>query len=187
MNNTFYFLCHGQTKKDHDMPISKWVLSGNGVEQAKKLTQEGIFNNIDIIFSSTEEKANQTAKPIAVALGKEIRQINEIRELNRDKGGFMDADEYKYAVKHCLENQDESLHNWETATHALDRFSRKIKDLDQEYENKKILIVGHSFTINLYFAKLLGVLNKVYERFNTNEYADWGIVKNEEVVKDIAK
>lgn len=129
----------------------------------------------------------QTAKPIADKLGKEIIQLEEITELDRDKGGFMNSYEYEETVKYCLQHLNESMHNWETANHALKRFSKKIEEIDKEYENKIILIVGHGFTINLYFAKLLGVLNKVYERFNTNEFADWGIVKEGQVIKDIAK
>ena len=30
MNNTFYFLRHGETRKDNNVPISKWVLSVEG-------------------------------------------------------------------------------------------------------------------------------------------------------------
>lgn len=97
----------------------------------------------------------------------------------------MDAGEYEQSIKYCLDNLDKSIHNWETARHALDRFSRKIAEIDEKYQNKKILIVGHGFTINLYFAKLLGVLNEVYQRFNTNDYCDWGIIKNGKVLKDI--
>ncbi len=186
MNNTFYFLRHGETNKDRNIPISKWVLSDAGKKQAKSLAEEGVFSDVDIIFSSTEDKAFQTAKPIADSLGKEIIQLEEISELNRDKGGFMEAEEYEEAVKHSLEYVNESIHNWETAAHALDRFSLKMEGFDREYKDKKILIVGHGFTINLYFAKLLGLLTNVYKRFNSNYYADWGIVRNWKVVKDIA-
>ncbi|MCL5438975.1 MAG: phosphoglycerate mutase family protein [Patescibacteria group bacterium] len=187
MNNTFYFLRHGQTKKDSNIPISKWILSDKGESQAKKLAKEGVFNNAEIIFSSTEEKAYQTAKPIADKLGKEIIQLEEISELNRDKGGFMEPETYEDSVKDCLQHLDKSINNWETANQALERFSRKIEEVDKEYDDKKILVVGHGFTINLYFAKLLGILDTAYERFRANDYADWGIVKNYQVVKDIAK
>lgn len=187
MNNTFYFLRHGQTKRDENKPISKWVLSELGEEQARNLTHEDIFKDIDLIFSSTEEKAYQTAKFIADELGKEITQIEEISELNRDKGGFMEPEKYEESVKYCLEHLDESINNWEIANHALERFFRKIEELDKQYKNKRILIIGHAFTINLYFAKLLNLLDKAYERFNTNNYADWGVIKNREVIKDIAK
>lgn len=186
MSNTFYFLRHGHTKVDKALSVSQWVLSDRGEEQAKKLAQEEVFKGIDIIISSTEKKAYQTAKPIADALGKEIMQVEEICELDRDKGEFVGPEEYEERVKLCLEHPDESIHNWETANHALERFSKKVSELDKKYENKKILIVGHGFTINLYFAKLLGILDQGYERLGTNDFADWGIIKNRKVVKDIA-
>lgn len=186
MNNTFYFLRHGATQRDRNFPISQWKLSEKGEEQAKKLAQQDIFDEIDIIFSSSEEKAYQTAKPIADKLKKEIIQVKEISELNRDNGGFMELEEYEQAVKYTLENLDKSVHDWETAIHALERFSEKIEEIDTRHEKKKILIVGHGFTINLYFAKLLDSLNNVYKRFNTNTYGDWGIVKDQKIIKDIA-
>ena len=186
MNNTFYFLRHGETEKDLNVLISQWKLSEKGEEQARKLADENTFSEVDIVIASTEEKAYQTAKPIADKLKREIIRIEEISELNRDKGGFMGAENYEKTLKYCLENLDKSLHNWETAEHALERFSKKIEQIDKEYENKKILVVGHGFIINLYFAKLLNALSIVHERFNTNEYADWGVIKNGQVIKDIA-
>ena len=172
---------------DKNAPISKWVLSEKGETEAKKLSDGGVFKDVDLIFSSTEDKAHKTALPIARSLGKEVVWLEEIAELNRDNGLFMQAEEYEKVVKQCLENPDESFNNWETAAHALERFEKKIEELDRQYDDLKILVVGHGFTINLYFAKLLGVLDKVYERLSANNFADWGIVKNQKVVKDIAK
>ncbi len=143
MNNTFYFLRHGKTKVDNELPISQWVLSDVGEKQAKQLAQEGVFDEVDIVISSSEVKAYQTAKPIADKLRKEVIQSKEISELNRDRGGFMNAEEYEKSVEYCLLNREESVNNWETAKNALQRFSKKIEDLDNEYQNKNILIVGH--------------------------------------------
>src|SRR3989344_7477673 len=98
----------------------------------------------------------------------------------------MKAEDYEKTLRFCLENLTQSLHNWETADHALKRFLKKIEEIDSQYESKNILIVGHSFTINLYFAQLLNKFDNVYQRFNQNNYTDWGIVRNKKVVKDIA-
>lgn len=187
MNNTFYFLRHGETRVDKNIPISKWILSETGEAQAKQLAREGIFKDIDIIFSSTEDKAHKTALPTAKSLGKEVIRLEEIVELNRDNGVFLELAEYEKTIKQCLEHPDESFNSWETASHALERLSNKISDLDKHYNNKKILVVGHGFTINMYFARLLGVLDKTYERLSMNNFADWGVVKNQKVVEDIAR
>lgn len=65
MDNTLYILRHAATKLDSSKPVSKWVLSEEGKQQAEKLAKSGVFNDVDIIISSAEEKAHQTAKPIA--------------------------------------------------------------------------------------------------------------------------
>ncbi|MCL5113546.1 MAG: phosphoglycerate mutase family protein [Patescibacteria group bacterium] len=187
MNNTFYFLRHGKTKIDKNAPVSRWVLSEVGEKQASQLTREGVFDDIDLIFSSTEDKAYKTVLPIAEKLGKKVIKLEAICEINRDNSGFLEMEEYEKTIGQCLKNPDKSFNSWETANHALERFSKQISELDKEYSNKKILVVGHGFTINMYFAKLLGVLDKVYERLSRNDFADWGIVKNQAVVKDIAK
>ena|SRR5258708_2309993 len=187
MNNTFYFLRHEITKIDSTIPVSKWQLSKIGEENAKKIAQQDFFDYVDFIFSSTEEKAYQTAKPIADKLGGKIIQLREISELDRDKGGFMQFEDFERTLKQSLEHLNESANKWEIATHALERFSKKVDELDKQYENKKILIVGHGITINLYFAKLLDVLDNVYERLSTNNYGDWGTIKDKKVIKDISK
>ena len=90
-------------------------------------------------------------------------------------------------MKLCMTNRKKSFNNWETANKALERFSNKIKEIDYENNDKKILIVSHGTVINLYFAKYLGKLEKVFERFQTNTFCDYGIVQNKKVIKDIAK
>lgn len=186
MNNTFYFLRHGKTKVDKENPVSKWVLSEEGEQQAQDLADQETFKEVDIIISSTETKAYQTAKPTADKLGKEIIEIEELSELDRDKGPFMEKDDYDRVVKECLSHPERSVNNWESLSNALDRFSKKIEELDKWYQDKKILIVGHGYTINAYFAKLLGIKD-VYGRLSTNDFADWGVVKDYKVIKDIAK
>lgn len=187
MNNTFYFLRHAETKVDKNTPVSKWVLSEYGEKQAEQRASEGIFDDVDVVFSSAEGKAYQTAKPIADKIGMSITQLKEIDELDRDKGEFLSSEDYEHKIKYCLEYSKESVNNRETAEHALIRFENKIDELDRDYENKKILVVGHGFTINMYFAKLLGLLDQTYKRLGQNDFADWGVVKNQKVIKDIAE
>ena len=187
MNNTIYFLRHAETKVDKNMPISAWQLSENGIKQVEELSQTNIFNDIDVIISSAEEKAVQTAQPFVHKLGKEITRIPELNELDRDKGGFLEKDEFDKTVKFCLTNRDKSINNWETANHALERFSKKIEKIDAHNENKKILIVAHGFVLNLYFAQLLHTLDRVFDRMQKSSYCDWGIVKDKKVIKDIIK
>lgn len=177
---------HGKTRVDSQNPISEWVLSDKGLEQSKSLADLNVFKDIDCIYASSEKKAYQTAKPIALKLGKEITQFSEIRELDRDHGDFLDREKYEETVKYSFENREESVNNWETASAAIQRFTNKITEIDREQEDKNILIVGHGMTINMYFADVLGAANKTHERFNENTFAYWGIIKNGQVIRDLS-
>jgi broad specificity phosphatase PhoE len=186
-NNTFIFLRHAETKVIRNIKISKWILTENGKKEALNFSKLGLLGDLDIIISSNEEKAYQTAYPISERLNKGITRDENLNEINRDLGRFLDEDRYLQNMKLCLENRNHSYNKWEPANKALERFSKRAQQIDSNYSNKKILIVAHGGVINLYFAKLLEKLDSVYERALTNTFCDYGIIQNGKVIKDIAK
>jgi len=82
MSNTLYFLRYAATQLVQFKPRSKWTLSEEGVYAAEGLAGSPVFDNVDIIISSDEEKAYQTAKPLADKLGKDIMRMPELNELD---------------------------------------------------------------------------------------------------------
>ncbi len=187
-NNEFLLLRHAQTKITTEKPVSKWDLSVEGYKEAEKLTKVKEFFDIDIIISSFEEKAYLTVKPLALRDSIPIKQFYEFNELDRDSGGFLSSkDEYELIVKKCLSEREKSINNWEIANHALNRFSKKIDELDKQYENMKILVSTHGIVLNLYFAKILNQLDDVFERWKKTTFCDFGIIKNGFVIFDIVK
>ena len=187
MNNTFYFLRHAETKMDKATPVSYWKLSKNGKKEAYELADAGMFDDIDIIVTSEEEKSVQTAAPIAKRLGRQPMCIAELGEIDRDGGGFLEKDEFDKAIQVSLANLDESQHEWEKGKDALERFQGAIDRLDSEYEHKNILIVAHGCVVNLYFAHLLDKLDETHARMVKTRFCDWGMVQDGEVLEDIVK
>jgi broad specificity phosphatase PhoE len=187
-NNEFLLLRHAQTELTRNIPVSKWTLTREGFVEAAKLVAKEVFKDCDIIISSCEIKAYTTVQSLAMSLSKIIKQFCEFDELYRDSGGYVKTkNEYNRLVKKCMSDLNKSVNNWEKAAHALNRFSKKINELDELHENKKILISSHGIVINLYFAKVLDQLDVVYNRWETTTFCDFGIIKNGLVVKDIAK
>lgn len=187
-NNTLIFLRHAETEVDMNIKISNWKLTKRGRKDAFDLSELNLFNEIDIIISSNEDKAYQTAQPISEKFNKQIIRDKNLNEINRDHGRFVESkEEYLNNMKFCVENRNQSINNWETGNHALERFSKRIQEIDLKYSYKKILIVAHGGVINLYFAQILGELHKIYERILTNSFCDYGIIQNGKVIKDIAK
>ncbi|MCK4687733.1 MAG: histidine phosphatase family protein, partial [Candidatus Lokiarchaeota archaeon] len=64
-NNIIIFLRHAETKIDENLKISKWFLTKRGKKEATNISKLDLFNDIDIIITSNEEKAYQTAFPLA--------------------------------------------------------------------------------------------------------------------------
>ncbi|MFX0001253.1 MAG: histidine phosphatase family protein [Candidatus Hodarchaeota archaeon] len=187
-NNILIILRHAETEVDENTKISKWVLTEKGQNEAIKLFNSDLFDDVDIIITSKEEKAYQTAYPLLKKLHKKIIKNKNLNEIFRDNGRYLKSKtEYLKTMKLCVENRNQSYDNWETANHALERFSKAIQDIELKFSNKKILIIAHGGVINLYFAKILGELDKIFERLSTNTFLDYGIIKNKKVIRDIAK
>jgi broad specificity phosphatase PhoE len=195
MSQTLIFLRHGKTQLTRDpsdsekvLPIAEWGLAPEGEAQAIHFANEAEFQDVDVIIASTETKAFQTVKHLADKLGKEVVREHEIRELQRGEG-FMGKEAYDRAAKECLEHPDVAAADgkWEKALDALNRFEKAIEKIKMNpaYDGKKILIVGHAYTMNLYFAKLRGELDKVYERYERNDFGDWGKIVDGEITKDL--
>jgi broad specificity phosphatase PhoE len=182
--NMFYFLRHAETRWDRTTPSAKWFLSERGKRDASQLASSGIFDYIDIIITSCEDKALQTALPIAERLGKEITSLMELNDLYKGES-VLEEDKYFKTIELCLKNPRESFNGWESASHALERFSRKIDEIDSAYNDKNILIVSHGCVLNLYFARASEKMNEVYERWRVTPFCARGIIKNGKVVKDI--
>ncbi len=187
MNNTFYLVRHGETVVDKDEPVSKWKLSTRGLLQAEMLAKDRELSKADIIISSSEAKAYETAFPLARKLDKEIDRYSAFDELKRDRGGFLKKETFDFAVKYAVKNPDRSKFSWEKAGSALERFTAKIQELDLAYNSRNIVIVSHGIVLNMYFAALLGRLHEAYERLQRTRFCDYGIVKDSKVVKDIVR
>lgn len=187
-NNILIFLRHAETKINDQVIVSKWTLTEKGKEEAEFLLKSAVFDDTELIFTSNEEKAFETAVPLAVRLNKPIKREKKLNEIDRDRGNFFATKEdYHRSMKLCMEKRNKSFNKWETVNHALKRFSEKVRDIERKYTNKKILIVSHGVVINLYFAKILRCLDFVFERWLSNSFCDYGIIQDGKVLKDIVK
>ncbi len=185
-NNTIIFLRHAETEVDNSLPISSWTLSKKGIDNAKELSNKEPFQDIDVIFSSYEEKSILTAMNFNQENKLSITNDKALNELNRDSSPNLTKDEYYNTVKDCFANLKRSVKKWEKPIDALRRFSKKIDEINEKYIGKKILIVSHGLVINLFFAWKTNNFEILFERWKSNSFLDYGIIQNDKVVKDIA-
>ncbi len=185
MRNTFYMLRHAESQFTREKTPHQWDLSTKGIEQAYGVAGTGVFDDIDIIVSSLENKALQTAQPIADRVGLELSVNVGLNEQNRKNSGFLEGNLFNETLQCAFNDRDESFRRWETANESLERFKQAIAEIDEMHEGKKILVVSHGTVLSLYFADQLGHLDELYERWKTLENCGWGVVEKGNVVKDI--
>lgn len=186
MNNTFVFFRHALTKIDHTKPAEQWILTEEGMLSAKKILTSREFDDIDVIYTSTEKKAIQTAYFLSKKLEKEITADSRLNELNRGHDFKDSQKEYEETVSKVFLQMNTRVGGWESAYNALTRFQKAIEEIDMKYNNKKILVVSHGIVLNLYFVKILDIpISKLFSRWKSTLFCDWGIVKEGEVIKDI--
>ena len=110
-----------------------------------------------LIASSTEPKAVQTAQIIAERLGKPHRAFDGLHEHDRSNVEFLPAEDFDPAVASFFQSPDELVLGKETASQAQERFSAAAQTIIEDSPEGDIVIVSHGTVMALYVARWAGV------------------------------
>ncbi|OLS33262.1 MAG: hypothetical protein HeimAB125_00590 [Candidatus Heimdallarchaeota archaeon AB_125] len=186
MRNSYIFLRHALTTIDSSQPAEKWVISEEGIEEICNAVSSGKFDDVDVIISSSEKKAIQTAYYLAERTEKEINLNPNFKELNRGQEFVDTQEDYETRVWRIFDNPTTCSFGWETAESALARFKRGIFRLENTYSNQKIIVVSHGIILTLFFGDLLGLeKEELFTRWKKMKFCAWGKVTESKVVRDI--
>lgn len=165
-----YFLRHFQTKVDTKKPVSQWVLSEKGKKELNNFIsnlKKPLFKNI---LTSSEKKASMIAIMINEKESIPYKELEVLRELNRDKSGYI-KNNYEEIVKKFFEGKIDKQVKWETRTSLQRRIQLFLKILKKETEST--LIIGHG----LFFTEMLApILDQSYFDF-------WSTLKFGEIIE----
>ena len=160
MKQVFYLLRHAETKMNLSIIAKEWPLSKIGRKQSEKLKSIKFFREIEVVACSSEKKAQETAKPLANFLGLKIITEPRLGEIGSDKEPIKDEKEFYNYRSEMFKDWNYSYKGRETANEGLRRFKEALKELEEKYPQKKILIVSHLTILSLYFAELKGQTEK---------------------------
>lgn len=178
------FLRHADTQKNPNLNAALWCLSEEGKRQAIEAANLPIMNETDVIYVSEEKKTALTAEPLAKKLGKELTPLSFFNEVKRgDK--FLTKEEFEAEKVKQLKDLDYHAFGGESGKEALARFKQGIDQILKENVGKTILVVTHGTILNIYFADLLNVYDKLPERWQKTAFCAYGVVENGVVTKDI--
>ena len=150
VHNNYFILRHGHT--DYTVNLTDIIyptsthfelgVTDEGKEDIKKLIPSVKEKKINLIFASDYLRAQITAKIIAEALDIKIISDKRLRDVNL--GIYEGGKKQKYYAdinpKKMFEEGPEGGESW---IDCINRVESLIKDIEKQYQNKNILIVGH--------------------------------------------
>ena len=140
-----------------NVPAHAWELSSEGRTRVGKLAERLRQYQPEVIVSSVEPKARQTAELICENLGVDVVVMDGLHEHDRSGVPFYSKDKFQSLVQEIFEKPDVLVFGGETATQALVRFRESVELIMNLYENKRMVIVSHGTVISLFVAWLTGV------------------------------
>lgn len=147
---------HSVPEIDRDRPANTWTLSDEGRLRAHRLVEELKSFGTELIFSSEQPKAKETAEIIAGGLKLETQIIPGLHEHDRSNVPYLSQDAFQASIRDFFQEPDQLVFGKETANQAYVRFYHAIHSILNENLNKTVVVVTHGTVISLFVARLTG-------------------------------
>ena len=155
---TLFLMRHGRTAENQKTYVG-WgdpPLDASGIAQATALLDVLRHDRIDAIYSSPLLRAMQTALPIALARGLDVRIQTQMREINYGDYQGLSKEERQLNLR--------TAHRYERMRHGESLFDvyRRVKEFGAQLasslrQGRKSLVVGHYWSNRMLMGFLEGV------------------------------
>jgi broad specificity phosphatase PhoE len=147
---------HSMPEIIENIPGREWKLSDQGKTLAQGLAERLRSYQPDVIISSIEPKAVETAEIIAQALGLTTQIVADLHEHERSKTTFLPGGVFQLAIQEFFDKPDQLVFGDETANQAHQRFSNTVYSIVGKFINQTIVIIAHGTVISLFVSRLTG-------------------------------
>lgn len=161
------------TCEDFQMINEKEILSIQGEEQSKRLSNNIELQNLDVIWSSNYTRAKATAKYIAYKnklqynLDKRLceRKLGNLEDLAR----FMIDKETRDPSREQLAFPEFKTRDGESANETNKRMNEFISEILEKYEGKKVAVISHGGSIKFFLLSYCKVNKNLNLEYKKNE------------------
>jgi broad specificity phosphatase PhoE len=137
-------------------PASTWQLSKEGQLRAQQLAGELERFAPEVILSSEEPKARQTAEILARHFQLDLQTLPDLHEHDRSNVAYLPHDAFQAAVREFFLRPEEQVFGRESANEAHARFYQAVHSILNAYRDKTVVIVSHGRVISLFVSRLTG-------------------------------
>ena len=148
---------HALPRIDPMLPANQWKLSEMGQHFSQVLAQKLAQYELDLIFSSVEPKAIETARIVATTLEKPVEVVESLHEHDRNNVGFLEKKKFEASVAQFFNQPDLLTFGNETANQAHQRFSRAVIGIIEKYVDKNIALITHGTVLTLFVSRLVDI------------------------------
>lgn len=156
MNKYLILVKHSVPEIVESAPAQEWKLSELGRARAERLAERLRLYQPEVIVSSKESKARETAEIIARLHKIEFDVADDLHEHDRSNVPYLAHDEFQASIYEFFQKPEEIVFGKETADQAHARFYRSVHSLLKAHTDKTIVIVSHGTVISLFVSRLTG-------------------------------
>lgn len=150
------FVRHGAPLVDIEQPADTWPLSEDGRAATMRLAERLKPHAPDLIVSSAEPKASQTAYLLAVVADADFQTAEGLEEHHRRKTGYLDKGTFENKVVELFRSPDRRVFGEETANQAANRFAKALKAVERLNPRRSLAIVSHGTVLSLWLERNAG-------------------------------
>lgn len=179
---------HAMPVIDPERPAPEWVLSAQGRADSIGLAHCLRGYRPQVIISSDEPKAAETAQIAGAELGTPVHIRPGLHEHDRWRVPYLPSAEFRASVYRFFSNPSGLAFGQETADQAHERFSGALQAAVQAHPVANVVVVAHGTVISLFVARMTGTQPyPLWERLGLPSFVavSWPKVELLEVVERI--
>lgn len=146
-------------RRELDEGVADPELSEAGHAQARHLAEYLAPERLDAVYASPLRRAQQTAAPLATALGLPVGIVDEVAEWDRNSNEYVPVEELKAANDprwQAMLRGEWTVHD-ETPEEFHQRVLTGVERLVEAHGGQRIAVVCHGGVINAYLSEILGL------------------------------
>ena len=144
---------HSLPEIEPAVPSREWHLSEEGRARSRILAEKLDQYDLDVIVSSNEPKAIETAGISARRLNVPVEVIKGLHEHERSNVGFLEKERFEPSIARFFSRPTELVFGEETADAAYDRFSKAVHGLSDRFMQANVALVTHGTVLSLFVSR----------------------------------
>ena len=150
----FVLVKHSLSEIDSEVPSREWRLSEEGQVRSRILAEKLGQYDLDVIVSSNEPKAIETASISARSLNIPVEVVEGLHEHERRNVGFLEKECFEQSISRFFSRPTELVFGEETADTAYNRFSKAVYGLSDRFPQANMALISHGTVLSLLVSRV---------------------------------